>query len=44
MKQVVQDRQKDHELAHEHKIQRENSKLGVNEDMIFVTESYLKKK
>lgn len=44
MKQVVADRHKDHESAYEKKIIRENEKLGVNDEMVFVTESYLKKK
>lgn len=44
MKQVVADRNKDHEAAYEKKIIRQNEKLGVNEEMVFVTESYLQKK
>jgi hypothetical protein len=44
MKQMVSDRHKDHELAFEKKVARENEKLGVSEEMVFVTESYLKKK
>jgi hypothetical protein len=44
MKQIVEDRQKDHEYAREKVIRKENERLGVNEEMVFVTESYLKKK
>ena len=44
MKQMVSDRHKDHEVAYERKIARDNAKLGVDNEMVFVTESYLKKK
>ena len=44
MKQLVEERKKAHESAYESKIARENAKMGVSDDMIFVTESYLKKK
>jgi|688.fasta_scaffold1384512_1 hypothetical protein len=44
MKQIVSDRQKDHEAAYEKKIVRENERFGINEEMVFVTESYLQKK
>lgn len=44
MKQMVNDRHKDHEVAFERKIARDNAKLGVDNEMVFVTESYLKKK
>lgn len=44
MKQMVGDRHKDHEVAYERKIARDNAKLGVDNEMVFVTESYLKKK
>jgi hypothetical protein len=44
MKQLVAGRQKDHEVAYERKIKRENEKLGVSEEMVFVSESFLKLK
>jgi hypothetical protein len=44
MKQVMSDRHKDHEAAYEKRIVRDNEKLGINEEMVFVTESYLQKK
>lgn len=44
MKQMVSDRQRDHEVAYERKLARDSAKLGVDNEMVFVTESYLKKK
>ena len=44
MKQMVNERQKDHEIARQSKIKKQNERMGVNEEMVFVTESYLKQK
>lgn len=43
MKAAVEQREKDHERAHEKKIERENKELGIEDEHVYVTESYLKK-